>query len=101
MSECCLRDGTEWRRSRISGLAPNSKQFAGILHVGPRVDQRPFPQRLAASLALVGEAAEGQISSVVAGELGLFLGVVGQCDGDDKPREPWPQSGGVTAIVAF
>lgn len=101
MSECCLREGTEWRHGRISALAPNSKRFARVLHVGLCVDQRPFPQWLAAPLALVWEAAEDQISSGVPGELGLFLGVVGQCDEGDKPQEPQPESGGVTSIVAF
>lgn len=101
MSECWLRKGTEWRHGRISALAPNSKRFAGVLHVGLCVDQRPFPRWLAASLALVWEAAEGQVSSGVPGELGLFLGVVGQCDGGDKPQKPQPESGGATSIVAF
>ena len=74
---------------QISGLAPNSKQFAMVLHIifgTVHGLKTPFPVIRGFFGCGAGSSRRPAFQCCRAPrELGLFLGVVGQCDGDNKP----------------
>jgi len=89
MSEYCLREGTQWRHGRIPGLPPNSKPFVRALHITfgtvPGL-KTPSPVTRSCFGHGVGSSRRPAFQCCRAPrEPGLFLGVVGQCGGDDKP----------------
>lgn len=83
MPAYCLREGTYWRHGRASGLAPNSKQFAMVLHLIFGYGLKTPSPAIRGFFAGVWEAAFQCCRAPR--ELGLFLRVVAQGDGDDKP----------------